>query len=399
MILSIFALAPALALTVGWGVMASRALPLLSGSAAWERLAESGQRAMSAAREAPLNARQRQALRAHEVELEESITQAHRFAFLTTRFVPVLVVSALITLAILWIAASRVAGHLSRQMSRPLDELVGWTGLIERGDALPTEAPLRGAPEFRVLRERMRGMARELAAGRERAIEAERLRAFRESAQRVAHELKNPLTPIQFAVARLKRDSSPQLADAVEVIETETKRLDAMARSFAQFGRLPEGPVSDVDLVELARYTARSIVPPTIVLDLEAEEGLPMIVGHHDALQRALSNVLLNAVDACGGHGHITLHIGGAVLRGARAVSISVRDSGSGIAPARLPHIWEPYVTTKSGGTGLGLAIVRQTILAHGGEVGAESVVGEGGGSGTTIRFILPITLPPNGVV
>lgn len=394
MILSIFALAPALALTVGWGVMASRALPLLSGSAAWERLAESGQRAMSAAREAPLTPRQRQALRAHEIELEESITQAHRFAFLTTRFVPVLVVSALITLAILWIAASRVAGHLSRQMSRPLDELVGWTGLIERGDALPAEAPLRGAPEFRVLRERMRGMARELAAGRERAIEAERLRAFRESAQRVAHELKNPLTPIQFAVARLKRESNPQVADAVEVIETETKRLDAMARSFSQFGRLPEGPVSDVDLVELARYTARAVVPPAIVLDVEAEEGLPMIVGHHDALQRAMSNVLLNAVDACGGHGHITLHICGALLRGGRAVSISVRDSGSGIAPDRLPRIWEPYVTDKAGGTGLGLAIVRQTILAHGGEVGAESVVGEG----TTIRFILPITLPTNGV-
>ncbi|MEO7964690.1 MAG: HAMP domain-containing sensor histidine kinase [Gemmatimonadaceae bacterium] len=394
MILSIFALAPALALTVGWGLMASRALPLLSGSAAWERLAESGQRAMSAAREAPLTTRQRQALRAHEVELEESITQAHRLAFLTTRFVPVLVVTALITLALLWIAASRVAGHLSRQMSRPLDELVGWTGLIERGDPLPPEAPLRGAPEFRVLRERMRGMASELATGRERAIEAERLRAFRESALRVAHELKNPLTPIQFALARLKRESGSGIADALEVIETETKRLDAMARSFAQFGRLPEGPVSEVDMAELARYTGRSTVPPSIVLDLEAEEGVPMVTGHHDALQRALSNVLLNAVDACGGHGRILVRVCSATLRRKPAMSISVHDTGSGISAARLPHIWEPYVTDKAGGTGLGLAIVRQTILAHGGDVSAESVPGEG----TTIRFILPITLPTSGV-
>ena len=393
-ILSLFALAPALALTVAWGVMASRAVPLFSGTAAWERLAETGQRAMSAAREAPLDATQRQAIRAHELELEESVTQAHRFAFLASRFVPVLVVSALITLAILWMAASRVAGHLSRQMSRPLDELVGWTALIERGAPLPVDKPLRGAPEFRVLRERMRAMAHELATGRDRAIEAERLRAFRESALRVAHELKNPLTPIQFALARLKREELPGAADAIEVIDTETRRLDAMARSFAQFGRLPEGPVSAVDLAELASYTARATVPPSITLDVEAEAGIPMVTGHHDALQRALSNVLLNAVDACGRNGGITVRVCRTTLQGGPAASVSVRDTGGGIPASRLPHIWDPYVTDKAGGTGLGLAIARQTILAHHGTVHAESAPGEG----TTIRFTLPITLPPAGV-
>ena len=93
-----------------------------------------------------------------------------------------------------------------------------------------------------MLRDGMRQMATDVEAGRARAVEAERLAAFRESARQVAHELKNPLTPIRFAVDRLKRGVPPELADTVEVLSTESARLEAMARSFAQFGRLPEGP-------------------------------------------------------------------------------------------------------------------------------------------------------------
>ncbi|MEP7383676.1 MAG: ATP-binding protein [Gemmatimonadota bacterium] len=387
-ILSLFALVPALALTLVWGIVASRTLPLISASAAWERLAESGRQAVGAARQGPLTQAQRAALDAHELELEESVTQARRFRFLAARLVPVVIVSALLAVALLWIAASRVAGHLSRQMSRPLDELVGWTGMIERGEVLPVGAGARGAPEFAVLRERMRAMARELSLGRERAVEAERLRAYRETAQRVAHEIKNPLTPIHFAIARLRRDASEGQRDALEVLETETKRLDGLARSFSQFGRLPSGPPSDVDVVELARYTAQASVPPEVTLALDLEAGLPMILGHHDALQRALANVLLNAVDACNGAGTVRVEVAGATLAGNSAIRIAVTDAGRGIAPELLPTIWEPYVTHKAGGTGLGLAIARQTILSHHGSVDATSAPGRG----TTISFLLPIT-------
>ncbi|MCC6930839.1 MAG: hypothetical protein IT359_17750 [Gemmatimonadaceae bacterium] len=393
-ILSVFALVPALALTLVWGVVATRTLPLVSGSAAWERLAESGRAAVGAVRRAPLSPAQRQALRAHELELEESVTQARRFRFLATRLVPVVVVSALITLAVLWVAASRVAGHLSRQMSRPLDELVGWTGLIERGAPLPDGDAARGAPEFGMLRDRMRSMASELALGRDRAVEAERLRAYRETAQRVAHEIKNPLTPIQFAVARLRRDASESQRDAIEVLETETRRLDMLARSFSQFGRLPSGPAAEVDLAELARYTAQASVPPGLTVSVECEDGLPLVMGHHDALQRALSNVLLNAVDACHGRempGTIRVRVErSAPLNGREALRLAVTDSGKGIDPTLLASIWDPYVTHKAGGTGLGLAIARQTILAHHGSVHAESTPGVG----TTIAFVLPVTPP-----
>jgi two-component system, NtrC family, sensor histidine kinase HydH len=118
------------------------------------------------------------------------------------------------------------------------------------------------------------------------------------------------------------------------------------------------------------------------------EEGLPMVRGHHDSLARALSNVLLNAVDACeeGGAVGVSVSRTRSADRG-EAVQIAVRDTGCGIPPDTLERIWEPYVTHKVGGTGLGLAIARQTVTAHGGAVDAVSAVGQG----TEIRFILPV--------
>jgi signal transduction histidine kinase len=138
---------------------------------------------------------------------------------------------------------------------------------------------------------------------------------------------------------------------------------------------------------ELVRYTARAVVPPDRRVELAIEEGLPMIRGRHDALQRALANVLLNAVDACDAGGTVRVDCERSRLNGSQAVLVRVRDTGAGIPAERIETIWEPYVTSKPGGTGLGLAIARQTILAHHGTVAADSVPG----SGTEIRFMLPV--------
>lgn len=386
LILSLFALVPAAVLTVAWGSAAWQAVPFVTAGTAWDRVAQTGKAAVEAIEGLPLTAQQREALRIHELELEESVVQGRRLEFLAQRVAPVILLVAVGALALLWIAASRVAGHLSRQLSRPIHELVGWTAMIEQGQPIPPASPMRGAPEFDVLRQHMRGMAAELELGRQRAVEAERLVAFRETARRVAHELKNPLTPIQFAIAQVKRAATPQMSDAVRVLEEETTRLDKMAKSFAQFGKLPEGARSEIDVAELARSTATVCVPSHLALHLELPPDLPLVEGHHDALQRALMNVVLNAVDACGNSGSITVRAGRATLERHPAVLLSVRDSGAGIPRERLTTIWEPYVTHKPGGTGLGLAIARQAVMAHHGTVSAESEPGQG----TTIHFVLP---------
>jgi signal transduction histidine kinase len=237
----------------------------------------------------------------------------------------------------------------------------------------------------------MREMVSELEHGRQQAVEAERLHAFRESARRVAHEIKNPLTPIRFALARLRGEAPATLQEDVDVIAMESDRLDRMAKSFAEFGRLPEGPPAEIDMSELVRYTARSSVPSTIVLDLQIDENLPRVFGHNAALAGALSNVLLNAVDASGGKGQITVKARAVKVAGRDAVRILVADNGPGIAAQTLETIWEPYVTNKPGGTGLGLAIARQAVWAHDGTVTATSTLGKG----TEIQF----TIPANGLI
>lgn len=389
LILALFAFVPSIVLTLAWSGLAARVLPLLSGSGAWEHVATSGDRAIRLSRSEPGSPAALAALERHEAELGESRVQARRFAFLAERAAPLIAVVGLVALALITLLASRVAGHLSRQLSRPLDEVVGWTARLARGEPLPVrgEARERGAPEFALLREGMREMSEELDRGRRSAIEAERLSAFRESARQVAHELKNPLTPIRFAIANLRRSATPEQRETVEVLDTESARLEAMAKSFAQFGRLPEGPTATVDLAELAREATRTAIPPEMTVRLEAA-GNALVTGQHGALQRALANVLLNAVEATERRGTVVVRTTVADGR----VTLAVEDNGIGIPADRLERIWDPYVTAKTGGTGLGLAIVKQTVRAHGGSVEAVSEPGRG----TEIRLHFPVAAEPS---
>jgi two-component system nitrogen regulation sensor histidine kinase NtrY len=392
LILLLFALVPSIVLTAAWAT-SWMVLPLTSTAAAWDSAAVSGARALSVARARKLSPEDSAAVAKHELALQESQLRSRQAGLVFKNGAVVGVILSLVAFAILLVVSSRVAGHLSRSLSRPVRELIGWTERVTRAEPLPEDPERPGAPEFQVLRDRMREMAAGLERGRRAALESERLSALRETARQVAHELKNPLTPIRFAVDRLRRDAPPSLQESVEVLAIESARLEELARSFAQFGRLPEGPRAPVDLGELARYTARSSVPPGVHLDISVGDDVPLIPGHHDALSRALSNVMLNAVEACRDGGSISVEVSRIARNGTSAVALSVRDTGCGIPQNRLERIWEPYVTYKSGGTGLGLAIVRQTILAHDGEVSADSEPGKG----TTIRFIFPLQHPSSG--
>jgi two-component system sensor histidine kinase AtoS len=143
-----------------------------------------------------------------------------------------------------------------------------------------------------------------------------------------------------------------------------------------------------VDLVELARAVAHSLSGENVTVDVEVwDENMPLVRGYHDALSRALTNIVINAVEASGETGLVVISVARRTIDGRPMVELRVRDTGAGIPPERLATIWQPYVTSKPGGTGLGLAIVRQTVLAHHGLVDASSTTGEG----TEIVMALPI--------
>jgi len=362
--------------------------PMAGARASLEEVADSTRAMLKIVDTTRLTPRERRAMDHHLDQISVSLTLAQRAeklrSYSSAGFAAVIIVLG----AFLLFVAVRVAGHLSRQLSRPIDELVGWTRLIRRREPLPGGAPQRGAPEFEALRQAVRELAAALETARERELESERLRAFREVARRVAHEIKNPLTSMRIAVDQLERAlpggtdaGNGRTATAVEVMAAETNRLERLAREFAEFGRLPEGPRSDVDLVELLEELGKTGVPDGVSVRV-AGSGRRILSGYYEPLRRAFANLLRNASEAMGGTGRIDVAVTPA---GAGGCSVTIADHGPGVPAELKSRLFEPYFTTKADGTGLGLALVRQTVEAHGGSVSIGDT--PGGGATFTIAF------------
>jgi signal transduction histidine kinase len=291
-------------------------------------------------------------------------------------------VVAIAALVVLVLVAA-VVPLLSRQLSAPLDEVVDWTGRIERREPLPSESESSGGiPEFAALRDALRDLAQSIEQGRRAELEAERLRTFGEVARRVAHEMKNPLTPIRLAVLQMRRGVGADHTEPLEVIAAESARLEAMAREFAELGRLPETVPSPVDLRELLEEMLRAAVPETMSRRFASDEPAVVVEAQYDPLRRAFSNVFRNAVEACRGEGEVRVEL----ARKADGIHILIADTGPGIPADKRQLIFQPYFTDKRDGTGLGLAIVRQTVEQHGGTI----TVTDTPGGGATFLIRLP---------
>jgi signal transduction histidine kinase len=166
------------------------------------------------------------------------------------------------------------------------------------------------------------------------------------------------------------------------VLDAETDRLERLAREFADFGRMPEGPASDVDLVELLEELCRTGVPPAVATSVKANGGRRTIQGHYEPLRRAFANLMRNAAEAMHGAGRLDIEVAD---HGA-GITVTLSDNGPGIPHELGSRVFEPYVTTKADGTGLGLAIVQQTIDAHRGSI----TLAETPGGGATFTVVFP---------
>ena len=375
----------------GWVLSVRTLAPSAGGRASFEDVVTSARALVQGVDTMQLTAAGRAALRNHLERVSNSASLARRgetyLRYYTAGFAIVIVTLG----ALVLFAAVRLAGHLSRQLSRPIDELVGWTQLIRVRQPLPgTPAP--GAPEFESLRQALRDLATALDVARDKELEAERLRAFREVARRVAHEIKNPLTSMRIAVDQLERsigqagEPAPSGARgrtemAMQVMAAETDRLERLAREFADFGRMPEGAQSEVDLQELLEELGRTGVPDGVRVTVEANGGRRSVMGHYEALRRAFANLLRNAAEAMHGAGAIDVALAG----DAAGLVVTIADHGPGIGEALRQRVFEPYFTTKADGTGLGLALVRQTMEAHRATITVDET--PGGGATFTIVF------------
>lgn len=348
-----------------------------------EDLARTGRTLVETLDTTRLRPAERKALAAHSRALNDAISRGQRQDTYAAYYGYILPIVVLVLGAIVLAAAMRLGGYLSRQLSRPIEELIGWTGNIRRAEPLPPDEREGGAPEFASLRLALREMASSLAEARVREIEGERLRAFREVARRVAHEMKNPLTPIRFAVSQLTRTAHADQREALEVLQAESARLEQLAREFTEMGRLPEGPAAEVDLGELLSELSRTALPTAITSSITIDAATPRITGHYEPLRRALSNLLRNATEAMNGQGEV-----GLACRplGENGAEIRIVDHGPGVPEVLRERLFDAYVTGKADGTGLGLALVKQTIEAHGGRIWHETTPG----GGATFVITLP---------
>jgi two-component system nitrogen regulation sensor histidine kinase NtrY len=373
--------APTAVAILGWGITIRSATPAAGPRQALEEVGVTGRVLLRTLDSTDLAPNEKAALSAHAATLNTAIGRFQRAETYGRYYYAGLGFAVFALGAAALYASVRLGGHLSRQLSRPIEELIGWTGHIRRMEPLPADSHRRGAPEFAALRTALREMAAAMERGRAQEIEAERLRAFRETARRVAHEMRNPLTPIRLAVAQLARSPTPATQEAIEVLTAESGRLEQLAREFTEFGRLPEGPAAPVDLVELVEELVRTSIPTSMTARLALDPATPVLRGHYDPLRRALSNILRNAVEACGGEGELEIFArpeGG----GAR---VEIRDHGPGIPPELEERIFDPYCTGKEGGTGLGLALAKQTVELHHGTIGVERT--PGGGATFVVRL------------
>jgi signal transduction histidine kinase len=223
--------------------------------------------------------------------------------------------------------------------------------------------------------------------------------AWRELARRLAHELKNPLFPLQLTVENLMRarSQSPEQFDEVfressHTLLAEISNLKAIIGRFSEFSKMPHPQLHEVRVNEILRgvvnlYQAQLQAPgrARIACKMELDESLGTIAADQDLLHRALSNLVLNAMDAMPNGGTLTLRSrcdGGKVL-------IEVADTGSGLTREECERIFTPYYTSKQHGTGLGLAIVQSVVSDHGGRISVQSERGRG----TTFVIELPDNL------
>jgi two-component system, NtrC family, nitrogen regulation sensor histidine kinase NtrY len=276
-------------------------------------------------------------------------------------------------------AAARVTRPVERLARAAQDVAAGhWDARVE----------VHGGDEVAQLAESFNRMTGELLAQQERLIQTERVAAWRELARRLAHELKNPLFPLQLTVENLvrARTQSPEQFDEVfressSALLAEISNLKTIIGRFSEFSKMPHPQLQALQVNETlqgviklfqAQLQASGRAP--IACRLELDENLGTIAADPALLHRALSNLVLNAMDAMPNGGTLTLR----TRRDHGNVIIEVSDTGTGMTREECERIFTPYYTSKQHGTGLGLAIVQSVVSDHGGRISVQSEPGRG---------------------
>jgi len=293
------------------------------------------------------------------------------------------------------VLAILLSSWASARVTRPVVDLARAAQDVASGN-WSASVQVEGHDEVAQLAESFNRMTSELLAQKERLVQTERVAAWRELARRLAHELKNPLFPLQLTVENLirAREQSPEIFEEIfressQTLLAEISNLKGIINRFSEFSRMPQPQLQRVQVNEIVEAVARLFQAQfqakgreAIHCQMQLDRRLDPIAADPELLHRALSNLVLNAMDAMPNGGTLTLR----TRRDDGKVAIEVCDTGSGLTRQECERIFTPYYTSKQHGTGLGLAIVQSVVSDHGGRISVQSEPGKG----TTFVIELP---------
>jgi two-component system, NtrC family, nitrogen regulation sensor histidine kinase NtrY len=288
-----------------------------------------------------------------------------------------------------------LAWWVSKRITRPVEELVDGARDVASG-RWDTHIDIQGSDEIGQLAEAFNNMTNTLASQKEKLVQTERVAAWRELARRLAHELRNPLFPMQITLENLQRarqlgpaQFQEVFAEGTATLKAELANLNSIVGRFSDFSKMPAPQLTRVNVNEILRNAVRLFEPqftavgkPSITTEYFLNESLPEIDADPDLLHRAFQNLVLNALDAMPAGGTLTLRTTDRLDN----VRIEVSDTGKGLTPEECSRLFTPYYTTKHQGTGLGLAIVQSVVSDHHGTISVSSEEGRG----ATLRIDLP---------
>jgi two-component system nitrogen regulation sensor histidine kinase NtrY len=285
------------------------------------------------------------------------------------------------------VLAVLLSGWAAARVTRPVEQLARAARQVAGGD-WHTQVTVASADELGELADSFNRMTNELLQQKERLVQSERVAAWRELARRLAHELKNPLFPLQLTVENLLRARQQSMEKFEEIFKessstllAEIANLKTIVSRFSEFSRMPQPQFQRVQLndvvdgvVQLFRAQFRAPERAAIECKLELADALPPVAADPELLHQALSNLVLNAMDAMPQGGTLTLR----TRREGEWAIFEVADTGAGLTPEECERLFTPYYTSKTHGTGLGLAIVQSVVSDHGGTVNVRSETGRG---------------------
>jgi len=268
-----------------------------------------------------------------------------------------------------WTALAIVLGAvLAYSITRPIERLRSAFDAVAGGDVGHQVAPGgHGEGELARLVQGFNRMSSELASSKSELMRTARLAAWQEIARRLAHEIKNPLTPITLSIHRLRRRTAedPVADECFATILEETAHLERLANEFAHFARLPKPELQPVDAASVLQQVLELCAAHPGVRLAADLDGLPAVSADRDQLRQVCTNVVKNAIEAMPQGGWLRVRW----ERAGDRIALLFDDDGAGLEADQLSQVFEPSFTTKPGGTGLGLAIVKRIVEDHGGSI------------------------------